>query len=221
VIISVSDASSADLLDIKPNLADRLVTIHHANSLSRIDKGTLPAAGSSRPYFLYVGTREAYKNWIQALKGLSRSLSVLGEYLLVFAGGGPPSQAELSTIELLGLSGRVHFLSPDDQQLALLYSMASAVLVPSLAEGFSFPLIEALALDTPIFCSDITVHREVGEGFCTFLSPLKTQEWADAMASVASFLPPSKALGDIYQEKLAYFSHPRPVNEHKAIYASI
>jgi glycosyltransferase involved in cell wall biosynthesis len=221
VIISVSDASSADLLDIKPHLANRLVTIHHANSLAPPHREALPAAGSPRPYFLYVGTRAAYKNWIQVLKGLSRSLSVLDEYILVFAGGGAPSPAELSTIELLGISGRVHFVSPDDQHLALLYSMASAVLVPSLAEGFSFPLIEALAMDVPVFCSDISVHREVGGGFCTFLSPVKTQEWADAMAAVTSFLPPSKALGDVYQEKLAYFSHPRPENEHKAIYASI
>ena len=221
VIISVSDSSSEDLLDIKPHLVDRLVTIHHANSLPPVDKNALPAAGSSRPYFLYVGTRAAYKNWIQALKGLSRSISALDEYLLVFAGGGPPSHAELSMIELLGLSGRVHFVSPDDQHLALLYSMASAVLVPSLAEGFSFPLVEALAMDVPVFCSDITVHREVGADFCTFLSPVKTQEWADAMAAVMSFLPPSKTLGDCYQDKLAYFSHPRPVNEHKAIYASL
>jgi glycosyltransferase involved in cell wall biosynthesis len=221
VIISVSDSSSADLLDIKPHLANRLVTIHHANSLALIDKEALPAAGSPRPYFLYVGTRAAYKNWIQALKGLSKSLSVLDEYLLVFAGGGPPSQAELSTIELLGLSGRVHFVSPDDQHLALLYSMAAAVLVPSLAEGFSFPLIEALVMDVPVFCSDITVHREVGAEFCTFLSPVKTQEWADAMAAVHTLQRPSNLLGINYKAKLEYFSYPRVVAAHKAIYAAL
>ncbi len=221
LIISISDSASADLLDIRPQLADRLQTIHLANALTLVDQGPSAAAHDSTPYFLFVGTRNRYKNWIQALKGLSRSLSALKEHILVFAGGGAADEAELSTIHQLGLSERVVFVSPDDQQLAQLYAGASAVLVPSLAEGFSLPLVEALAMDVPVFCSDITVHREVGQDYCTFLSPTITQDWADAMAAVHSFQPPSKILGANYQPKVEYFSYPRVVDAHKAIYAAL
>ena len=221
LIISISDSATADLLDIRPQLADRVQTIHLANALNAVNQGLLPRSGSTRPYFLFIGKRDRYKNWIQALKGFSRSLSVLQGHILVFAGGGVPNDAELKTIQQLGLSERVHFISPDDQELAQLYAAASAVLVPSLAEGFSLPLVEALAMDVPIFCSDITVHREVGQDYCTFLSPTKTQDWADAMAAVHTFQPPSMILGDNYQSKVEYFSYPRVVAAHRAIYAAI
>ena len=221
LIISISDSAAADLLDIRPQLADRVKTIHLANALIHVDKVSAHNGINGRPYFLYIGTRNAYKNWIQALKGLSRSLSVLKEHLIIFAGGGAPNEAEQKTIQQLGLSERVLFVSPNDQQLADLYAGASAVLVPSLAEGFSLPLVEALAMDVPILCSDITVHREVGQEYCTFLSPTNTQEWADAMAAVDTFQSPSKILGDSYMAKVQYFSYPRVVAAHKAIYAAL
>jgi len=221
LIISISDSATADLLDIRPNLSDRVHTIHLANALNPIDQSLSASAGNRRPYFLFIGTRGSYKNWIQALKGLSRSIGVLADHILVFAGGGGPNEAEQKTIQQLGLSERVVFISPNDQQLAELYAGASAVLVPSLAEGFSLPLVEALAMDAPVFCSDITVHREVGQDYCTFLSPTNTQDWADAMAAVYTFLPPSKVLGDRYKALVEYYSYPRVVEAHKAIYASI
>jgi glycosyltransferase involved in cell wall biosynthesis len=221
LIISISDSASADLLDIRPQLADRVRTIHLANALTRVDLCTSPTASKLRPYFLFIGTRSAYKNWIQALKGLSRSLSVLKEHIIVFAGGGAPNDVEQKLIQQLGLSERVQFLSPNDQQLAYLYEGASAVLVPSLSEGFSLPLVEGLAMDVPVLCSDITVHREVGQDYCTFLSPTNTQEWADAMAAVDTFQPPSAILGDMYISKVQYFSYPRVVDAHKAIYAAL
>ena len=221
LIISISDSATADLLDIRPQLADRVLTIHLANALTPVHQDSSRTASTRRPYFLFIGTRSSYKNWIQALKGLSRSLSVLEEHILVFAGGGPPTDVEQKTIQQLGLVERVLFVSPDDQQLADLYAGASAVLVPSLAEGFSLPLVEALAMDVPILCSDITVHREVGQEYCTFLSPTNTQEWADAMAAVDTFQSPSKILGDSYMAKVQYFSYPRVVAAHKAIYAAL
>ena len=91
----------------------------------------------------------------------------------------------------------------------------------SLAEGFSLPLVEALAFDTPVLCSDLTVHREVGAGFCTFLSPLKTQDWADAMAEVASLPSPTARLGADYAALKNYYSFPRMYEEHIALYQSL
>ena len=133
----------------------------------------------------------------------------------------PPSQAELQLSEELGLANKILFVTPNDQLLANLYASAAAVLVPSLAEGFSLPLVEGLAFDTPVLCSDLTVHREVGAGFCTFLSPVKTQVWADAMAEVASLASPSARLGEGYASLKRYYSFPRVYEEHIALYQSL
>jgi len=47
--------------------------------------------------------------------------------------------------------------------LRRLMTDAKAVLMPSLAEGFGLPVIEALAIGTPVLASDLLAHREVGE----------------------------------------------------------
>jgi FkbM family methyltransferase len=53
----------------------------------------------------------------------------------------------------------------DAERLAALYDSAALVVVPSFAEGFSLPVVEALARGTPVAVSDIAPHRElVGDG---------------------------------------------------------
>ena len=57
------------------------------------------------------------------------------------------------------LLGRV-----SDADLAVLYDRATAVVVPSRAEGFGLPLLEAMAAGTPVVTSDAPALVEVGGG---------------------------------------------------------
>ena len=47
---------------------------------------------------------------------------------------------------------------------------ASALVIPSLNEGFNFPLLEALAAGCPVLSSDIPVSREIGAYHATYFS---------------------------------------------------
>jgi glycosyltransferase involved in cell wall biosynthesis len=51
-----------------------------------------------------------------------------------------------------------------DDELARLIHGARALLAPSAAEGFDLPVVEALALSTPVIASDIPAHRELAHG---------------------------------------------------------
>src|SRR5262249_37294389 len=51
-----------------------------------------------------------------------------------------------------------------DQDLPYFYNLAQTFAFPSLAEGFGFPVLEALACGTPVICSDAPALKElVGE----------------------------------------------------------
>jgi glycosyltransferase involved in cell wall biosynthesis len=54
------------------------------------------------------------------------------------------------------------FDSISDEGLERLYQMATAVVLPSEAEGFGLPLVEAAAHGKPIIARDIAVFREIG-----------------------------------------------------------
>jgi glycosyltransferase involved in cell wall biosynthesis len=221
LIISVSDSSAADLLDFNPALAGRLQTIHLGSAFASYDVSQIETGLHRDPYFLYVGTRSSYKNWLQLLRAMGRCAETVGLPSLICAGGGAATESECELVHQFGLTGCVHFMSPDDQELAALYAGAAAVLVPSLAEGFSLPLVEALAFDVPVICSDIPVHQEIGAGFCTFLSPHHTHAWTDLIAAFNSLKSPSQLLGEDYQAKVDYYSFDRCVEAHRLAYASL
>jgi glycosyltransferase involved in cell wall biosynthesis len=54
------------------------------------------------------------------------------------------------------------FESMPDEFLTTLYCMASAVILPSEAEGFGLPLVEAACQGVPVIARDLPVFREVG-----------------------------------------------------------
>jgi glycosyltransferase involved in cell wall biosynthesis len=59
--------------------------------------------------------------------------------------------------------GRVRILGRvPDEDLAILYSQATAVVVPSRWEGFGLPVLEGMAAGAPVVCSDVPALREVG-----------------------------------------------------------
>lgn len=49
-----------------------------------------------------------------------------------------------------------------ERDLVSLYREASCLAFPSMYEGFGLPLLEALATDCPVICSDLPVFNEIG-----------------------------------------------------------
>jgi glycosyltransferase involved in cell wall biosynthesis len=62
---------------------------------------------------------------------------------------------------------------------------ARALLMPSFAEGYGLPVAEALSLGTPVICSDIPAHREVGGDVPDFLDPMDGPAWRAAILDYA------------------------------------
>lgn len=224
LIISISDSAATDLAYFQPHLADRIRRIHLYSGFSKETLQCKPEAidHSENPYFLFVGARGAYKNAGMLLRAFAASEPSRHGQQLIFAGGGSFSREELAAISRLGISGYVQQIAINDAELWYLYQNAVAVLVPSLAEGFSLPLVEGLCADVPVVCSDIPVHREVAGNFATFVNPLQHQDWADIFNSVGNLRRPSERLGSAsYDDQCNYFSKERMVDEHVAAYSDL
>jgi glycosyltransferase involved in cell wall biosynthesis len=134
----------------------------------------LEALGLARgePFLLYAGGISPHKD-VETL--LSAYAELRERPRLVVAGAlddDPYLSAAASVRGRISDLGLGSVLLPgfvSDEQLACLYSAAAAVVLPSLAEGFGLPAVEAAACGAPVVLSDIPAHREtMGEAALYF-----------------------------------------------------
>ena len=63
----------------------------------------------------------------------------------------------------LGVSERLHVLGPvSEEDKAWYFKNCQAFILPSLAEGFGAPVVEAMKFGKPIFLSNLTSLPEIG-----------------------------------------------------------
>ena len=117
------------------------------------------AHGLDRPYFLFVGSRvqhNGYKNsglFFDALSRMGRA------GFDVFCVGGE-KEIERQILESLPEGVRCRRVELTDDELALAYGGALALVYPSLYEGFGMPVIEAMASGCPVIT---TRHGSLAE----------------------------------------------------------
>lgn len=163
VCIAISQATADQLAAFYPHVAGRTVVIHHGadHLVARAAGGETRGGGEAgEPYFLFVGERGGYKNFRTLLDAAAGREWPRGPRLVV---AGPAfSGAEALLVRRLGLGDRVvHAGVVTDEDLASLYCRAAALIVPSLDEGFGFPVLEAQSFGTPVLCSRIPIFNEV------------------------------------------------------------
>jgi glycosyltransferase involved in cell wall biosynthesis len=151
--------------------------ISGAKPPARTDKPPLDT-----PYFVVVGTVEGRKNhqllldiWAELLAERGRDTPTL----VVIGQRGWQAETAVAQLDRPEdfLSRVRHIDRGDDAELAAWLRGARALLMPSFAEGFGLPVIEALELGCPVIASDLPVFREIAGGIPTFLGPLDATGW--------------------------------------------
>ncbi len=152
----------------------------------------------NRPYFVYVSTIEARKNHLLLLNLWRQMALELGDSAPLLVLVGQRGWETENVIDMLDRSPGIrstvieHNSLPDNEMVGLLKG-ARAMLLPSFAEGFGFPLIEALQLGIPALCSDIPALRETGDVVPEYFDPLDGVGWRAAILDYARPGSPRRA----------------------------
>ena len=141
-----------------------------------------PAAPA--PYLLHVSSCTPRKN-VDFLLQVFNELRKYDAALRLIQVGGKWTEAQSSYLDGEGLRPYVEQrrgLARDE--LAEIYARAAVVLVPSFAEGFGLPVVEALACGAPVVASDIPVLREVGFEGVHFCAPTDRTLWVQTVQGI-------------------------------------
>ena len=145
-----------------------------------------PPATLDRPHFVVVGTIEGRKNHVllfQLWRNLVEHYGNAAPRLVVIGQRGWEAEHALAMLDRNPLlRGHVRELGhTNDIDAARLIAGARALLMPSFAEGFGLPVVEAMQLRTPVICSDLPAFREIAGDIPVYLDPLDGPGWQRAV----------------------------------------
>lgn len=124
----------------------------------------------SKGYLLHVGGNQWYKDrpGVVALYTAWRHTGAASLPLLLV--GAPPDEHLESAVSQSPFQSSIHLLSGlTDQEVQLAYAGATALLYPSLAEGFGWPIAEAMAAGCPVITTQEAPMTEVGANAAFYL----------------------------------------------------
>ena len=137
-------------------------------------------------FFLFIGTLQPRKNLDCALAAhqlLPREQRMQFPLVVVGRAGWECGQL-IERLQADGAAVRWLRYVPQDDLPAIL-RLATALVFPSLYEGFGLPVLEAFAAGTPVIASNTTSVPEVAGDAAMLLDPQDPSAWRDAMQALA------------------------------------
>jgi glycosyltransferase involved in cell wall biosynthesis len=190
-IITPSTATALAVKRSFPDSAERVISIPEAadDRFNPTRDADAEAAWQLRlgvrpPYVFYLGQWKAYKNLSVLLEAFAAVRRAHPASQLVIAGDDPrhpevrKGAAALPEGSVV-LPGRL-----PESAIPDLYRGAAVVVLPSRAEGFGLPVIEAMACGVPVICSDLPVLREIADGVAIFCKLDDPASFARAIGEV-------------------------------------
>ncbi len=217
VIFTVSQSTAADVRTYYPEAADIPVVVAHLGvDWSHIPEDLQAFDAPVEDFILVLGTLEPRKNVGAMLDLLEREPALAERFRIIFGGRvgwGDAFERQLAKRGLTALAeaGRIlqtGFISESAKYL--LCKTASAVIYPSVYEGFGLPVAEAISLGAPVVTTASSSLPEVGRGLAEYFVAGDTDSLSIALhAALGRGRGRLSASGETLEDWRRYFSWPR------------
>jgi len=131
-------------------------------------------------YLIFIGTLQPRKNIARLVQAFARWQMESDHKEVALALGGKPGWLydpvwvdDVANVCVLGYV--------DDADIAALYSGALGLVLPSLYEGFGFPVLEAMRCEIPVLCSNTSSLLELGGDAAILVDPLDVDSIAEGI----------------------------------------
>jgi glycosyltransferase involved in cell wall biosynthesis len=207
-VIAISQHVKQTLVERMAIEADRVEVIHLG-----LDHDLFRPNGAEprRPFLLYPANPWPHKNHERLFEAFRRVRKARPELRLVLTGTGLERLTVLP--EGVELRGRV-----PREELAKLYRTASALVFPSLYEGFGQPPLEAMASGTPVAVSTAGSLPEVCGDAAIYFEPTSVDEIAEAILTV---LERPGHLIERGLERASHFTWDATARRHDDVYRAL
>jgi glycosyltransferase involved in cell wall biosynthesis len=182
-IVAVSNFTREELFRRFVVKEDKVAVIYHGIDPAPSGK----AAERNEPFVLYVGTLEERKNITTLVRafGLLRSTRDAPLRLILAGKPGRGFRKIKTEINRCPFKGSIEILGYVERETVLeLYRSAEAFILPSLYEGFGLPVLEAMALGTPVICSRVASLPEIAGDAAGYFDPLNSEDLAGALDKI-------------------------------------
>lgn len=212
-IFAISQATASDLVEALHIAASRIaLAIPGIDELAGADGRPGPG-----PYFLYIGTPEPHKNLGVVLQAMAIAADLPER--LVIAGTWYPEHAEQLRRDAGPVRQRIDLRGfVVDAELQSLIAGATAVIVPSLREGFGLPVAEGFAAQGVVIHSRIPVLMEVSQGAALTFDPSSPTELAACLRRLSGDPRERDRLRALGQQRLSLLTWDGAVNATLRVY---
>lgn len=220
-LICVSNSTKKDLIDIY-NIPENKISVVYHGFESNVDKHQLDNnLIIDKPFLLYVGNRDGYKNFNFFIKSISKSRKLMSDFDIIAFGGGVFNMEDFNLFHKLGFRDKqIIQISGNDTTLNFLYQQARAFVYPSLYEGFGLPPLEAMANNCPVITSNTSSIPEVVGDAGVYFNPNISEELIDSIENVVYSEFNRNKLINLGKERIKYFSWNQCAKKTEEVYKS-
>lgn len=228
-IVAPTAAAADEVAEHTSIARDRIHPIHHGVDHALASDAEVRATRAVHgladdPYVMWAGSMEPRKDvgtLVDAF-GLVAAAHDLPHRLVLVGPAGWMAESDALARRTAPLGDRVVFtgqVSPGE--LRALYRGAEVFALPSRHEGFGLPVLEAMAQEVPVLCSDLPVLREIAGDAATYAPTGDIDAWADALTRLLDDDAGRDALATAGRAHALTFTWERSAAKHLAVYRSV